>query len=49
MKKCNNDIIETVPQGGPLTWLMTLVFLAFAWLALHQLVNVSKIKEKKKQ
>ena len=49
MKKCCNDIMETVPQGGPLTWLMALLVLALAWLALHQLVNVSKIKEKKMQ
>jgi len=36
-----------ISQGGPVTWLATLVTLVFAWIALHQLVNVSKIKEKK--
>ena len=34
-------------QGGPVTWLVALVTLGFAWIALQQLVNVSKIKEKK--
>jgi len=36
-----------ISQGGPVTWLATLVTLVFAWIALQQLVNVSKIKEKK--
>ena len=34
-------------QGGPITWLTTLIAFVFAWVALQQLVNVSKIKEKK--
>lgn len=34
-------------QGGPFTWLVALIVLGFAWIALQQLVNVSKIKKKK--
>jgi len=42
-------LVHLIVQGGPLTWMMAWLVFALAWLALHQLVNVSKIKEKKTQ
>jgi len=34
-----------VLQGGPITWISTVLVLALAWLALNMLVSVSKIKK----